>query len=69
MMKKLLVALATSISLSAFAKTETIKIYSPYSPGHSGTPALLRVVDEANTVKTLQEKYKQSLEKSKGLTQ
>lgn len=29
--------------------TETIKIYSPYSPGHSGTPALLKIVDQANT--------------------
>ena len=32
---------------NAFA-TETIKIYSPYSPGHSGTPALLKIVDQAN---------------------
>jgi tripartite-type tricarboxylate transporter receptor subunit TctC len=27
---------------------ETIKIYSPYGPGHSATPALFRVVDQAN---------------------
>jgi hypothetical protein len=27
---------------------ETIRIYSPYSPGHSGTPAMLRIIDQAN---------------------
>lgn len=27
---------------------ETVKIYSPYSPTHSGTPGMLRIVDEAN---------------------
>ncbi len=27
---------------------ETIKIYSPYSPSHSGTPAMLRLIDQAN---------------------
>lgn len=27
---------------------ETIRIYSPYSPAHSGTPAMLRIVDQAN---------------------
>jgi Tripartite tricarboxylate transporter family receptor len=27
---------------------ETIKIYSPYGPGHSATPALFHVVDQAN---------------------
>ncbi len=32
---------------SAFA-AETIKIYSPYSPTHSGTPAMYRVIEEAN---------------------
>ena len=35
-------------SVSSFARTETIKIYSPYSPGHSGTPALLKIVEQAN---------------------
>lgn len=34
---------------------ETIKIYSPYSPGHSATPALFRVVEQANRD---QDKYK-----------
>ena len=27
---------------------ETIRIYSPYSPAHSGTPAMLRIVEQAN---------------------
>ncbi len=27
---------------------ETIRIYSPYSPAHSGTPAMLRIIDQAN---------------------
>lgn len=33
--------------------TETIKIYSPYSPGHSATPALFKVVDEANAMQSI----------------
>lgn len=33
--------------------TETIKIYSPYSPGHSATPALFKVVDEANSMQSI----------------
>jgi hypothetical protein len=32
---------------SAFA-TETIKIYSPYSPTHSGTPAMYKIIETAN---------------------
>lgn len=46
------------ISLSAFA-TENIKIFSPYSPGHSATPAMLKIVDEANSSQNI---YKFSLE-------
>lgn len=42
--------LASVLSLLAFSSNaaELIKIYSPYSPGHSGTPALYKIVDEAN---------------------
>lgn len=36
------------ISVSATV-AETIKIYSPYSPGHSGTPALRRIIEQANS--------------------
>ncbi len=28
--------------------SETIKIYSPYSAGHSGTPALRKIIEQAN---------------------
>jgi hypothetical protein len=48
MKKIVLVASLLLISLTCSA-AEIIKIYSPYSPGHSGTPALRRVLDEANT--------------------
>lgn len=34
-------------SLNVYAQ-ETVRIYSPYSPSHSGTPGMLRIVDEAN---------------------
>ena len=46
------------ISFPAFA-TENIKIFSPYSPGHSATPAMLKIVDEANSSQNI---YKFSLE-------
>lgn len=45
-MKKLIALLALLPSL-AFA-SEVIRIYSPYSPSHSGTPAMLKIVDKAN---------------------
>ena len=31
---------------------EVIKIYNPYSPAHSATPALFRVIDEANSIQS-----------------
>jgi hypothetical protein len=34
-----------SLSVSA---SETVRIYSPYSPTHSGTPAMFKIIDEAN---------------------
>jgi tripartite-type tricarboxylate transporter receptor subunit TctC len=49
-MKWLTLALLVLCS-SAFAG-ETIKIYSPYSPAHSATPALFRVIDEANSTQS-----------------
>lgn len=33
---------------STVTSAEVIKIYSPYSAGHSGTPALMRMVEQAN---------------------
>ena len=47
-MKRLLVILSI-VMASIVNAAEVIKIYSPYSPGHSGTPALFRIVDEANS--------------------
>jgi tripartite-type tricarboxylate transporter receptor subunit TctC len=41
------IVLLMLLSCNAFA-SNTIKIYSPYSPSHSATPALFRVVDQAN---------------------
>ncbi len=64
-MKQLLFVLSMLISSLAHA-SETIKIYSPYSPGHSGTPALLRIIDEANTSQNL---YKFNLEFKPGANQ
>ena len=34
-------------SLNVYAQ-ETVRIYSPYSPTHSGTPAMFKIIDEAN---------------------
>ena len=50
--KKLILSLITAFSINSQA-TELIKIYSPYSPSHSGTPALLRVLDQANSSQTI----------------
>jgi hypothetical protein len=46
------------ISFTASA-TVPIKIYSPYSPGHSATPAMLKIINEANISQNI---YKFSLE-------
>jgi hypothetical protein len=51
-MKRLLAGLLVALSSHASA-TEIIKIYSPYSPGHSGSPALFKVVEEANASQKL----------------
>jgi tripartite-type tricarboxylate transporter receptor subunit TctC len=45
---KLLILTLFSILPFIVNATETIKIYSPYSPGHSATPAMLKIIDEAN---------------------
>ena len=45
-MKKIFISILLLCS-SAFG-AETVKIYSPYSPSHSGTPAMFKVIDEAN---------------------
>jgi hypothetical protein len=50
--KKILLLLSM-LPFAVLANSETIKIYSPYSPGHSATPALFRVVDEANVAQKI----------------
>jgi tripartite-type tricarboxylate transporter receptor subunit TctC len=57
-MKQFFIILAMLISLPTFA-LENIKIFSPYSPGHSATPAMLKIIDEANIAQNI---YKFSLE-------
>lgn len=51
------------ISGSVFAQEaiaqEAIKIYSPYSPSHSGTPAMMKIIDKANSSQSI---YKFSIE-------
>lgn len=51
-MKFFLVIFGLLLSTSLLS-AETIKIYSPYSPSHSGTPALFRVVDQANSIQSV----------------
>lgn len=48
MIKNLVLSLLGALAISASA-SETIRVYSPYSASHSGTPALLRVLDKANS--------------------
>ena len=48
-MKKILAAVMAALSISAFA-AETIKIQTPYTPSHSGTPAMLRIIDLSNQI-------------------
>jgi hypothetical protein len=50
-MKKLVAVLAM-LCMNVFAG-ETIKIYSPYSPSHSATPAMFKIIDEANKAQNI----------------
>jgi tripartite-type tricarboxylate transporter receptor subunit TctC len=58
-LKKILAFLSLCLISIQLQATETIKIYSPYSPGHSATPAMFRIIDEANSSQNI---YKFSLE-------
>lgn len=49
-MKKIILTLCMTVS-SAWA-AETISIYSPYSPSHSGTPATQKILQVANKMQT-----------------
>jgi len=46
-MKLTSLVFGTLFSLSVSA-SEVVRIYSPYSPTHSGTPAMFKIIDEAN---------------------
>lgn len=45
---KLLILLITMFFFKISFAQEIITIYSPYSPSHSGTPAMLRILEKAN---------------------
>jgi tripartite-type tricarboxylate transporter receptor subunit TctC len=64
-MKKMLLLLSALASSLAHS-SETIKIYSPYSPGHSASPALFKIIDVANNSQNL---YKFTLEFKPGANQ
>jgi tripartite-type tricarboxylate transporter receptor subunit TctC len=51
-MKYLLATLLSCFAITATA-SEVIKIYSPYGPGHSATPALFKVMEEANRAQNI----------------
>lgn len=51
-MKRIFIGLMLAVAGIANA-AENIKIYSPYSPGHSATPALFKVIDEANSMQSI----------------
>jgi tripartite-type tricarboxylate transporter receptor subunit TctC len=52
-MKQLYAVLVTlvvqALAVNVVMATEVIRIYSPYSAGHSGTPAMRRIIEQANT--------------------
>lgn len=43
-----ILAIMLLVLSTAGAASETIKIFSPYSPTHSATPALRKIIDQAN---------------------
>lgn len=49
---KMIIAAMALICTNLFA-SETVKIYSPYSPSHSATPAMFRIIDEANKAQNI----------------
>lgn len=57
-MRRLLLLLSAVFSTTAWS-SETIKIFSPYSPGHSATPAMIKIIDQANSSQNI---YKFQLE-------
>jgi len=64
-MKKIILCLLLAITTGVYAK-ETIHIISPYSPSHSGTAAMFKIVNTANNLQT---KYKFILDFKPGAEQ
>jgi tripartite-type tricarboxylate transporter receptor subunit TctC len=58
-MKKAFLFLTSIIFCNQLYASEIITIYSPYSPSHSGTPAMIKIIDESNSI---QKKFKFRLE-------
>jgi tripartite-type tricarboxylate transporter receptor subunit TctC len=48
-MKKLILSLMLAACATCAGASETIRILSPYSPSHSATPAMRKIIDAANT--------------------
>lgn len=42
-----------AVTVNIATATEVIRIYSPYSSGHSGTPAMRRIIEQANATQTI----------------
>jgi len=49
-MKKIIAALCFISIVSTISAQELIKIQTPYTATHSGTPAMIQIVNEANTI-------------------
>lgn len=43
-----LLSMLFGLILCVTASADTVRIFSPYSPGHSATPAMFRIIDQAN---------------------
>lgn len=56
---KYLIFIVTMLFMRNLFAQEAITIYSPYSPSHSGTPATLKILEQANQ---LQDKFRFRLE-------
>jgi hypothetical protein len=48
-----LISLIVGLFIAISAQAETVKIYSPYSATHSGTPAMFKIIDEANKAQNI----------------
>ena len=62
-MKYLILSLIFLLTVCSSVATTPIRIFSPYSPGHSATPAMLRIIDQSNQT---QNTYRFSMEYKPG---